>query len=476
MANKKFSDFTLKTDTANVDFLVGYDGSDNVRIAPSNVGGGATSLNGLTDCLVDTDSLYVGEVPAGLSGNPQSNTILGIDAGNALTTGENSTYIGNDAGLNATVQGSNTAIGKLALRDGGDTTSSENTAVGYRAGERSTGSSNVFLGLEAGLLSTGDYSTFLGYKANQFNSPSGVVAVGYFAGNAASGLESIYIGREASISNTASGHISVGYRAGYSQTSGSNNINIGYEAGYDNTTQSDRTMVGYEAGEHSTGAACTFIGLGAGKGSSGNSFGAYNTAIGKEAGLAITSGTQNVLAGASAGDSITTGTNNIVIGYEADASSATVSNEITLGDANITALRIPGLQSGASDGDVLTYASGTGLITLQAAGGGGASNLNGLSDCLIDGTSSYLVEVPSGLSGNPVDNTVIGNDAGAGLTTGFGNTYIGFEAGKSITDSDNMVLIGRQAGNDSASGGDRTVAIGYDAHGSSMSTDCVAVG
>ena len=112
-------------------------------------------------------------------------------------------------------------------------------------------------------------------------------------------------------------------------------------------------------------------------------------------------------------------------------------------------------------------------IAPSNVGGGGASDLNGLSDCLIDGTSSYLVEVPSALSGNPVDNTVIGNDAGAGLTTGFGNTYIGFEAGKLITDSDNMVLIGRQAGNASASGGDRTVAIGYDAHGSSINTDSV---
>lgn len=40
MANKKFSEFTLKTDPADVDFLVGYDGTDNVRIDPSNIGGG----------------------------------------------------------------------------------------------------------------------------------------------------------------------------------------------------------------------------------------------------------------------------------------------------------------------------------------------------------------------------------------------------------------------------------------------------
>lgn len=48
MANKKFSEFTLKTDSANVDFLVGYDGTDNVRIDPSNIGGGTEFTYPLT--------------------------------------------------------------------------------------------------------------------------------------------------------------------------------------------------------------------------------------------------------------------------------------------------------------------------------------------------------------------------------------------------------------------------------------------
>jgi len=39
MANKKFSEFNLKTDPADVDFVVGYDGSENVRIDPANLGG-----------------------------------------------------------------------------------------------------------------------------------------------------------------------------------------------------------------------------------------------------------------------------------------------------------------------------------------------------------------------------------------------------------------------------------------------------
>ena len=40
MANKKFSDFTLKTVSTDVDFLVGYEGANNVRIDPANIGGG----------------------------------------------------------------------------------------------------------------------------------------------------------------------------------------------------------------------------------------------------------------------------------------------------------------------------------------------------------------------------------------------------------------------------------------------------
>ena len=37
MANLKFSQFTEQADPANVQFLVGYNGTDNVKIAPSNV-------------------------------------------------------------------------------------------------------------------------------------------------------------------------------------------------------------------------------------------------------------------------------------------------------------------------------------------------------------------------------------------------------------------------------------------------------
>ena len=125
--------------------------------------------------------------------------------------------------------------------------------------------------------------------------------------------------------------------------------------------------------------------------------------------------------------------------YNAQPSSNTASNEITLGNSSITALRIPGLQSGASDGDVLTFSSGTGNITLQAAGGGGYP-------FLIDTASLYSGFVPSSLSGNPQGNTILGISAGLDLTTGTQNTLIGNLAGENVIGQFGTTAVGYKAG------------------------------
>jgi hypothetical protein len=464
MANKKFSEFTVKTDPANVDFLVGYDGTDNVRIDPANLGGGgASDLNGLTDCLVDTLSLYVGEVPSSLSGNPQGNLIVGVDAGNALTSGANNTLLGNNAGKALTTAASNVIIGKNAGL--AKTSGSNATIIGTSAGrDTASGSYVVLIGAEAGISNTGDNAIAIGFEAGRVN--------------------------------TATSTISIGYHAGYSQTSGAQSTNIGFEAGYSNTTGAFRTCVGYQAGKLNTGTGNTFIGQKAG-GSRANSEGGctavgnaagrywesgsntalgenagqyangtsrYNVMVGREAlggsfgsksnnvavgyksGFAVTTGGNNTLMGFEAGNSVTTGSNLTIIGYDADASSATATNEITLGNTSVTSFRIPGIQSGASDGDVLTFNSSAGKLELQAAGGGGATDLNGLSDCLVDTDSLYVGEVPSGLSGNPQGNTVLGIDCGNALTTGTLNTFFGRDAGKSATSALSNTFFGAGAG------------------------------
>jgi acetyltransferase-like isoleucine patch superfamily enzyme len=324
MANKKFSEFDLKTVSTDVDFIVGYTSTDNVRIDPANLGGGATDLDGLSDCDTTTSgqgSMFIGNVPSGLATDAYYNTGLGYSSLNSLTTAN---Y--------------NTALGRNTLKT---ITNSEghNTAVG--ASSLETGSSQ-------------QYST----------------AIGSAAANAATGREGVYVGYLSGRVNTSQGHISIGYQAGYSQTSGTQNTNLGYKAGYSNTTSQGRTMIGYNAGELHTGNFNTGVGRsacrqGTGTGNTsvgytalgGNiSSGGYNTAIGVncmmsngtksrntavggEAGRLLSTGSYNTIMGYQSGDNLTTGSNNILIGYGATASSVSVSNEITLGDANITALR-----------------------------------------------------------------------------------------------------------------------------------------
>ena len=172
----------------------------------------------------------------------------------------------------------------------------------------------------------------------------------------------------------------VGSNAGQNSSS-TNTVAVGFQASR-NVDGTENTFVGWNAGEGASSAAATLnVGIGA-QSLYVISSGASNVGVGHDSLKALTTGSNNVAIGDQAGDSLTTGSNNIVIGHEADASSATVSNEMTLGDANITSLRIPGLQSGASNGQVLTFNSTNGNITLADAGGGGASEINDLSDAV----------------------------------------------------------------------------------------------
>ncbi len=96
------------------------------------------------------------------------------------------------------------------------------------------------------------------------------------------------------------------------------------------------------------------------------------------------------------------------------------------------------LDSDTGTDSTVNFTEGTNITLTQtsateitiASSGGGATSLNGLTDALIDGTSSYLVEVPSGLSGNPAGNTTFGDAAALSLTSGVDNTIIGEQAGK----------------------------------------------
>lgn len=460
-------------------------------------GSSVSDLNGLSDVSVDltNDSAYFINIPAGLSG-ASGNLVIGESAANSMVGSDQNIILGFEAFKdNVNGVGANVIIGYQAayLQTSGQATNAvaigyraaggmgnpyNSVSIGYEAGRSCTnGYEVVFVGREAGKNSNTNYQVFVGTRAGQSSTAQYGVAIGHQAGQSMTGSNSIAIGREANKSNTATGTVSIGSQAGYSNTSGSENTNIGYQAAYSNTTSGSNTNVGYQAAYYATGQQLAAFGYRALFGSSGASSGSYNSAFGREAGVAVTSGSQNTLLGAAAGKAITTGANNtvigsfaafnslidgdnnIVIGKEAAPSATGVDNEITLGNASITALRIPGLQSSASDGDVLTFSSGTGLITLQAAGGGGVTgkvegtnftgsiivghSTTGTLSSAENNTALGIGALDAITQGD--DNVAVGKDAGTALTTGTLNTLLGKDAGLAITTIHGTTALGHSA-------------------------------
>jgi len=123
-------------------------------------------------------------------------------------------------------------------------------------------------------------------------------------------------------------------------------LDAGSLSGGGNTAIGSKSLSFNTTGENNTalGEASLFL----------NTTGVNNVAIGKGA-LQNNTYRRNTAVGYSAGSSVTSGENLTLLGHNAEPSSATATNEITLGDTNVASLRIPGLASGASSGDVLTY-------------------------------------------------------------------------------------------------------------------------
>ena len=253
-----------------------------------------------------------------------SNFRAGVNAGNSIEAGGNyNTVVGDEAGTAITTGDGNTAVGYQALD--ANTTASNNTAMGYNAGAAvTTGVDNTFIGGLAGDATT---------------DADGNVAVGKSAlsGNVLGGA-SVAIGKNAlAAQNPASAtsmlNTAVGANAGLSVTTGIQNTLIGGLAG-DALTDSDyNTAVGYQALSADTlGGRSTAIGyqtLATQNFTSATN--AYNTAVGYSAGVAVTTGANNTVVGSLAGDAITTGSNNTFVGYNIATSAVGNDNQIGIG-------------------------------------------------------------------------------------------------------------------------------------------------
>ena len=409
-------DVTGTTDTDNLT-IAGAQGSsgDVLTSTGSGVawqaggGGGATDLNGLSDCLVDTSatSVYLANIPASLSGSPNANLVIGLNAGNAITTGGNNTLVGIASGLTGSVIEKCTYIGKSA--GSGSTICADNVIIGYQSGLYNNNNNfNVYIGSDSGYL-RGDRNVGIGYKSfNTFVADiNDSVAIGYQAGLTATSAadDIVVIGKEAGKTVQSIGTVAIGYEAGYSHTTATGSTYLGYQAGYGVTTAWRNTLIGYQAG-----ADASMVAGGV-------------TAIGYQAGYEFEIGDGAVLVGRLAGGSNGSAKQETVfVGDEAGRYISSAYN---------TAVGARALQGGTSGGSSASYNTAIGRISMY--------------------------QITTGDF-----NVAVGANSGAATTTADNNTLIGYEAGESITESPDNTFIGYQSGIvfNNTSGDGRNVGVG----------------
>jgi hypothetical protein len=115
-----------------------------------------------------------------------------------------------------------------------------------------------------------------------------------------------------------------------------------------------------------------------------------------------------------------------------------------------------------NDGQVLT-STGAGSPPAFEAASGGATDLDGLTDALVEGTSIYLGNDPSGTTSTAEFNVSLGTTAMDAITTGDKNTAVGYGA----LGADNVgyfcTAIGMNALSTQSVGGHTNTCIGYNA-------------
>ena len=248
-----------------------------------------SSATTLSSTLSVTGSATIEGLTVGKGGGTiATNTVFGINALAANTTGTANTAVGNTAMSANTTGVQNCAFGSGALSL--NTTGYSNIAVGEGSlYSNISGYQNTAIGNNALLLNTtGIQNTAVGMNA-LYNNITG------FSNNA--------FGLEALKTNKANDNNAFGYKALTANTTGTLNCAFGHQALTTNT-------VGYN-----------------------------NNAFGYGSLVSNTTGTLNSAFGHGAGQTITTGSNNTCIGYNAQAPSAAISNTITLGDSAIDNLR-----------------------------------------------------------------------------------------------------------------------------------------
>jgi hypothetical protein len=235
--------------------------SGSVTLSSPAVSGTTTltlpTTSGTVSTTTNPTDMTINGVTVGKgAGAVSTNTVVGVSALAANSTGLRVTAVGNQALLNNTAS-ENTAIGARAMLT--NTSGTNNTAVGRDSMYfNTTGGENSALGLNS-LVSntTGSNNTAIGRDALQANTTaSNNTAVGYQAGlNITTGFSNTVLGRGALTSmTTGSYNIAIGETANNFGTTGSYTTALGYNAYPNAATDSYCFMIGAAGGTQGKGS------------------------------------------------------------------------------------------------------------------------------------------------------------------------------------------------------------------------------
>ena len=194
--------------------------------------GAVSSLDGLSDAMVDgSSSLYVGVQPSSTS-NAYNNSSLGLGALSNITTGDGNTAVGRQALRDNTSGSYNTALGYFTLLDG--TSGSYNTGIGATILNNNTADGNTSVGYNSMYFNTtGEYNTTVGTNSLTSNTTGDYnSSVGYKALN---------------LVQSGDKNATLGYKSGDRITTGSYNVVIGSDADVSSSSASNQIVIGYNA-------------------------------------------------------------------------------------------------------------------------------------------------------------------------------------------------------------------------------------
>ena len=242
-----------------------------------------------------------------------------------------------------------------------------------------------------------------------------------------------------SITSGGNYNVTVGDEAGTAITTGDNIVAVGYGAGDALTLGSSNTAVGMDSLTNEVaGHNNTAIGKGALQAQTTASSGVVNnTAVGRDAGLSITSGVQNTIVGSLAGDALTDADGNVAVGYGALTSDTKGNKSTAIG------LEVLGVQNFTSSTDTHNTAIGFQAGASVTTGTNNTIIGSGAGDGLNTGSTNTIVGVSALGNATTADlSTVMGYQAGFSITTGDRNTLYGVNAGYSLTEGASNTFIG----------------------------------